>query len=95
MTPTGNIGTIVGALTLLLSAGAALRGWNERRYTHRVRQEVAYRFVVDMATNHLPHVYESLRLIGNKLGVELADVPPIRFVEFEEQAHDETTSVGH
>ena len=53
-------------------------------------------FVVDMATNHLPHVYHAqtqqnmaLAKIGGALGVEIdldnAEPPPIRFLKEDEK----------
>lgn len=38
------------------------------------------KFVEDMATNHLPHIYESLTHISFKLGEEPKPVPPIKFI---------------
>jgi hypothetical protein len=70
---------------LALSLWVNVRTWFNKRYNRSRRQDVAYQFVVDMAENHLPHVYECLRLLGIKLGVELGEIPPIRFVNFEEQ----------
>ena len=34
-----------------------------------------------MALNHLPHLYHGLRQIGNHLGIELKDPPPVQFLE--------------
>jgi hypothetical protein len=44
------------------------------------RDSIESRFISDMATNHLPHIYHVELLICKKLGVEITDPPPIRFV---------------
>lgn len=46
--------------------------------------DVSERFVSDMATNHLPHVYQALRQICDKMGIEFKEPPPIQFVDFKE-----------
>ena len=37
------------------------------------------RFVQDMATNHLPHIYERLGQIDYHVGIEPKQPPPIKF----------------
>jgi len=37
------------------------------------------RFVQDMATNHLPHIYERLGPIDFHVGIEPKQPPPIKF----------------
>ena len=51
----------------------------------RIRNDELLRaFVHDMATNHLPHIYEALRRIARKQGVELEDSPSIRWIDLNE-----------
>jgi hypothetical protein len=48
----------------------------------RVRNEEVNRaFVHDMATNHLPHIYDILVKLCEKQGIEVDSQPPIRWVE--------------
>jgi len=53
------------------------------RWLHRITrdEEISRAFVRDMATNHLPHIYHALRQLGERLGVELEEPPPVQFVE--------------
>jgi len=39
------------------------------------------KFVQDMGTNHLPHIYAELTHISYKLGEEPKPAPPIKFVD--------------
>lgn len=50
-------------------------------YKRTRNNEINQRFVHDVATNHLPHVYDAQRRIAAHLGVELPDPPPIQFIE--------------
>lgn len=43
--------------------------------------EINRAFVRDMATNHLPHVYQALRQLAEAQGIELKEPPLVRFVE--------------
>jgi hypothetical protein len=50
----------------------------------RVRNEQITRiFVEDMATSHLPHIYDLLARICDEKGIEPEAVPPIRWMDFE------------
>jgi hypothetical protein len=40
-------------------------------------------FILDMATNHLPHIYHALEVICRALNVELTEPPAINFVTLE------------
>jgi hypothetical protein len=60
------------------------------RWLHRRTRddEIQRAFVHAMAVNHLPHIYQSLRQIANKLHIELEDPPPLHFVDLnEDQNH--------
>jgi len=37
--------------------------------------------VRDIATNHLPHIYNALQQIAAKQGIEVDDTPLVRFVD--------------
>lgn len=53
------------------------------RWLHRRTRddEIRRAFIRDMALNHLPHLYHGLRQIGNHLGIELKDPPPVQFLD--------------
>ena len=44
--------------------------------------EIERKFVRDMATNHLPHIYDALTKICRAKGIELGEPPPIRWIDF-------------
>jgi hypothetical protein len=48
----------------------------------RIRNEEMNRaFVQDMATNHLPYIYDLLVKLCEKQGIEVDSQPPIRWVQ--------------
>ena len=48
----------------------------------RVRNdEITRAFVHDMATNHLPHIYERLDRLCDQQGVDRTPLPPIRWLD--------------
>jgi hypothetical protein len=53
------------------------------RWLHkRVRDdEIARAFVRDVATNHLPHIYNALQKIAAKQGIVLDETPLVRFLD--------------
>jgi len=56
-------------------------GWGVVRWLYRgvVAFQAATKFVEDMGTNHLPHIYERLGQIDYRLGIEPKQPPSIRF----------------
>jgi hypothetical protein len=47
----------------------------------RIRNDELLRiFVEDVATNHLPHIYERLEKLCEKQGIERSTLPSIRWV---------------
>jgi len=68
-------------LTAIVSAGVQfvlfLR-WLHRRMRN---EEIVRAFVRDIATNHLPHIYNALQKIAAEQGIELDDTPLVRFVD--------------
>ncbi len=69
------------ALTGIVSAGVQfvlfLR-WLHRRMRN---DEITRAFVRDIATNHLPHIYNALQKIAAQQGIELDETPLVRFVD--------------
>jgi len=53
------------------------------RWLHRRMRdtEISRVFTRDMATNHLPHIYDALRRIAQHHRIDLPEPPPVRFVE--------------
>lgn len=48
----------------------------------RIRDdEVNRTFVRDMATNHLPHIYQLLLKLCEKQGIDVEPTPPVRWVD--------------
>lgn len=50
-------------------------------YKRTRNNEINRQFVHDMATNHLPHIYDAQKLIAAKMGIKLPPPPPIQFME--------------
>jgi hypothetical protein len=73
----------IAILVTIASAGAQLVVF--LRWLHRrMRDDAIHRqFVRDMATNHLPHIYEALHKIASQHGVLLTLPPNIRFIDFD------------
>lgn len=57
----------------------------KRRYDlaqiEKANYQLQRKFVHDMATNHLPHIYAALKQIAHKGGLELEEPPPYQWVE--------------
>ncbi len=60
------------------------------RWLHRrIRDDEIHRaFVRDVATNHLPHIYEALRAIAEQQGIVLDAPPPVRFMDLNERRRE-------
>ena len=66
------------ALTSLVQLALFLR-WLYRRIRN---DEITRAFVHDMATNHLPHIYERLEQLCAQQGIDRTAAPPIRWLDF-------------
>jgi hypothetical protein len=53
------------------------------RWLHRRMRndEITRTFVRDIATNHLPHIYNALQKIAAQQGIELDETPLVQFVD--------------
>ncbi|HYL64435.1 MAG TPA: hypothetical protein VE077_17615 [Candidatus Methylomirabilis sp.] len=53
------------------------------RWLHRRMRndEIARAFIRDIATNHLPHIYNALQKIAAEQGIELDETPMVRFLD--------------
>ena len=60
------------------------------RWLHRrIRDdEINRAFVHDVATNHLPHIYDALCVIAEQQGIVLDTPPPVRFIDLNERQHE-------
>ena len=60
------------------------------RWLHRrVRDDEIHRaFVYDVATNHLPHIYDALRAIAEQQGIVLDAPPAVRFIDLNERRRE-------
>jgi hypothetical protein len=53
------------------------------RWLHRRMRndEITRAFVRDIATNHLPHIYNALQQIASRQGIDLDETPLVQFVD--------------
>ena len=76
-----------GVLTAIICTGVQfvlfLR-WLHRRMRN---DEITRAFVRDIATNHLPHIYNALQKIAAQQGIELDETPLVRFVDLNGHRH--------
>ena len=72
------------ALTSLVQLALFLR-WLYRRIRN---DEITRAFVHDMATNHLPHIYDRLERLCHQQGIEPAPLPPIRWLDLNGKSHE-------
>jgi hypothetical protein len=58
------------------------------RWLHRRMRndEITRAFVRDIATNHLPHIYNALQKIAAEQGITLDETPLVQFVDLNHQA---------
>jgi hypothetical protein len=63
----------------VILASTAVRKGDQSWYTSKRNREATDSFVSDMATNHLPHIYDILLKISTKLGLDVKDHPNIAF----------------
>jgi len=55
----------------------------------RIRNdEITRAFVHDMATNHLPHIYERLERLCEQQGIDRTSAPPIRWLDLNGRSRD-------
>jgi hypothetical protein len=52
--------------------------WLHRRMRN---EEINRAFVRDIATNHLPHIYNALQKIAAEQGITLDETPMVQFVD--------------
>jgi hypothetical protein len=59
------------------------------RWLHRRMRndEITRAFVRDIATNHLPHIYNALQKIAAQQGIDLDETPLVQFVDLSHRSH--------
>lgn len=72
------------ALTAIVQLALFAR-WLYRRIRN---DEITRAFVHDMATNHLPHIYERLEQLCDQQGIDRTSVPPIRWLDLNGRSRD-------
>ncbi len=71
------VGWLATAVPVLVQFVVFLR-WLHRRMRN---DEITRAFVHDIATNHLPHIYNALQKIAAQQGIELDETPLVQFVD--------------
>jgi hypothetical protein len=71
------VGWLATAVPVLVQFVVFLR-WLHRRMRN---DEITRAFVHDIATNHLPHIYNALQKIATQQGIELDETPMVQFVD--------------
>jgi hypothetical protein len=67
--------------TLALSAIVQLVFFLRWLYRRIRNDELTRIFVQDMATNHLPHIYDLLEKLCDRQGIERSPLPPVRWID--------------
>jgi len=75
-------------LTFVLAAIAHFAVFLRWLYRRIRNDEITRAFVHDMATNHLPHIYERLERLCDQQGIEHAPLPPIRWLDLGSRPRD-------
>ncbi|MBZ5501037.1 MAG: hypothetical protein LAN59_02200 [Acidobacteriia bacterium] len=75
---------LTAAFTSLVQLVLFLR-WLYRRIRN---DEIMRAFVRDMATNHLPHIYERLERLCERQGIERSPLPPVRWIDLSNRRRD-------
>ena len=76
--------SFLGVLVPVLVQFVLFLRWLHRRMRN---DEIARAFVRDIATNHLPHIYNALQKIAAQQGIELDETPLVRFVDLNGRRH--------
>jgi hypothetical protein len=71
---------ILGIFTVLTQFFIFLR-WLHRRLRD---EEIVRVFIREMAFNHLPYIYQTLRLIAEQVDAKAPAPPPVSFLEFDD-----------
>jgi hypothetical protein len=75
--PTHGFAWLAAAIPVTAQFALFLR-WLHRRMRN---DEITRAFVRDIATNHLPHIYNALQKIAAEQGITLDETPIVQFVD--------------
>ena len=81
--PTHWLGLLATAIPIVVQFIVFLR-WLHRRMRN---DEITRAFVRDVATNHLPHIYNALQKIAAQQGIVLDETPLVHFVDLNGRRH--------
>ena len=76
-----------GVLAAIISTGVQFVLFLRRLHRRMRNDEITRAFVRDIATNHLPHIYNALQKIAAEQGIELDETPLVRFVDLNGHRH--------
>jgi hypothetical protein len=79
--------SLLGAAATTLAQFLVFLRWLHRRMRD---DEITRAFVRDVATNHLPHIYQALRQIAAGQGIALEEPPLLRFVDLRDRKREDT-----
>ena len=74
---TFSIGWLTAIIPVVVQFVVFLRWLHRRMRT----DEITRAFVRDIATNHLPHIYNALQKIASRQGIALDETPLVQFVD--------------
>lgn len=75
-------------LTAAIASAVQLLLFLRWLYRHIRNEEITHAFVKDMATNHLPHIYDLLEKICDQQGIDRQKPPPpIRWIDLNPRRH--------
>ena len=79
--------TLMNPYWIVVGFSTCVQSFLFLRWLHRRMRDDEMRraFVRDMAIHHLPHLYQALRQIAARLGLELKEPPPVQFLELNSQ----------
>jgi len=77
--------SLIGAAATTLAQLFIFLRWLHRRMRD---DEITRAFVTDIATNHLPHIYQALRQIAQGQGIKLDEPPLLRFSDLHDKKCD-------
>jgi len=76
--PVSLYSALLTALAAICTQFILFLRWLHRRMRN---DEIVRAFVRDIATNHLPHIYNALQKIAAEQGIVLDETPLVRFVD--------------
>lgn len=85
---TVDLGALSGWWTLAFTSLVQLVLFVRWLYRRIRNDEITRAFVHDMATNHLPHIYERLDRLCDQQRIDRTPLPPIRWLDLNGKSRD-------